>query len=301
MARELTRRELLRLSAGGLLTLGLWPGRLRADNSTAARDFTFVVVNDLHFSEAACARWFEEAVTAVKASAPAAELCLIAGDLADDGASEQLAGVRDAFQKLEIPTYATIGNHDYLTATDRRSYEEIFRDQINYEFDHGGWQFVGLDTTQGVGWKNTMISSTTLAWLDDHLPRLDKRKPTVIFTHFPLGAEVSMRPLNADDLLNRFLDFNLSAAFCGHYHGLTERTLRSATIATDRCCARIRGNHDGSTEKGWFVCRATASGDVTRRFVEFKPSDADREKAHARQSIEPVRPINGRRGESLVA
>ena len=74
MARELTRRELLRLSAGGLLTLGLWPGRLRADNSTAARDFTFVVVNDLHFSEALCAPWFEEAVTAVKASAPAAEL-----------------------------------------------------------------------------------------------------------------------------------------------------------------------------------------------------------------------------------
>ena len=81
-----------------------------------------------------------------------------------------------------------------------------------------------------------------------------------------------MRPRNADDLLNRFLEFNLSAAFCGHYHGLTERTLRAATITTDRCCSRVRGNHDGSKEKGWFVCRATASGEVTRRFVEFEPS-----------------------------
>ena len=272
MANELTRRELLRLSAGGLLALGFWPGRLRGDNLTAERDFTFVVVNDLHFREAACAPWFEEAVAAVRASAAAAELCLIAGDLADDGTSEQLTGVRDAFQKLGIPTYVTIGNHDYLNATDRRSYEEIFRDQINYEFDHGGWQFVGLDTTEGVGWENTTISSTTLAWLDEHLPRLDKRKPTVIFTHFPLGAGVSMRPLNADDVLDRFLEFNLSAAFCGHYHGFTERTSRAATITTDRCCARVRGNHDGSKEKGWFVCRAKASGEVTRRFVEFKPS-----------------------------
>ena len=106
MVCELTRRELLRLSAGALLTHGLWPGRLRADNLTEAGDFTFVVVNDLHFREAACAPWFEEAVAAVRASAPAAELCLIAGDLADNGTSEQLAGVRDAFQKLGIPTYA---------------------------------------------------------------------------------------------------------------------------------------------------------------------------------------------------
>ena len=272
MASELTRRELLRLSAGGLLTLGLWPGRLRADNSMATRNFSFVVVNDLHFREAACAPWFEEAVAAVRASAPAAELCLIAGDLSDDGTAEQLAGVRDAFQQLGIPTYAAIGNHDYLTATDRRSYEKIFRDQINYVFDHGGWQLVGLDTTQGIRWRNTMISSATLAWLDEHLPKLDKRKPTIVFTHFPLGAGVSMRPLNADDVLERFLEFNLSAAFCGHYHGLTERPLRAATITTDRCCSRVRGNHDGSTEKGWFVCRATASGELTRRFVEFRPS-----------------------------
>ena len=93
-----TRKKLLRLGAGTLLTLGLWPGRLRAGNSTATRDFTFIAVNDLHFSDAACATWFEEAIAAMKTSAPAAELCLINGDLADDGTSEQLAGVRDAFQ-----------------------------------------------------------------------------------------------------------------------------------------------------------------------------------------------------------
>ena len=86
---------------------------------------------------------------------------------------------------------------------------------------------------------------------------------------------MSMRPLNADDVLNRFLEFNLSAVFCGHYHGLTERKLRTTTITTDRCCSRVRSNHDGSKEKGWFVCRAMALGEVTRQFVEFTPSFAD--------------------------
>jgi Calcineurin-like phosphoesterase len=269
---KLTRRELLRLSAGALLTLGLWPGRLRAGNSTASSDFTFVVLNDLHFREEACATWFGEAIAALKASAPAAELCLIAGDLADDGKGEQLAGARDALRQLGFPAYSAIGNHDYRDANDRRAYEDIFRGQINYAFHHGGWQFVGLDTTEGVKWRDTRISPTTLAWLDNNLPKLDRRKPTILFTHFPLGAGVSMRPLNADELLNRFLEFNLSAAFCGHYHGFTEQTLHAATITTGRCCSRVSGNHDGSKEKGWFVCRAMASGEVERRFVEFQPS-----------------------------
>ncbi|HEY5704078.1 MAG TPA: metallophosphoesterase [Terrimicrobiaceae bacterium] len=270
MTRKFTRRQSLRLSAGALLTLGLWPGRVTAGNSKPASDVTFVAVNDLHFREAACAHWFEEAVAAMKGSAPAAEFCLIAGDLADSGTPEQLTGVRDVFRRLRIPVYSVIGNHDYRSEADRRPYEEIFGGQINYAFDHGGWQLIGLDTTEGIGWQNTTISSTTLAWLDNKLPKLDRRRPTIVFTHFPLGGGVPMRPRNADDLLNRFLEFNLGAVFCGHYHGFTERTLGAAPITTDRCCSRVRGNHDGSKEKGWFVCRATASGDVTRQFVEFK-------------------------------
>jgi calcineurin-like phosphoesterase family protein len=211
-------------------------------------------------------------MTAVRASAPSAELCLISGDLSDNGTPEQLVGVRDTFRKLGIRSCFVIGNHDYTTGGDRRLYEELFAGQLNYTFDHAGWQFIGLDTTDGVGWKDTSISSATLAWLDNNLPKLNRRKPTILFTHFPLAAGVSMRPLNADDLLSRFLEFNLRAAFCGHYHGITERTLRSATITTGRCCSRVRGNHDGSKEHGWFVCRATTSGEVTRQFVAFQPS-----------------------------
>jgi 3',5'-cyclic AMP phosphodiesterase CpdA len=270
MAGKITRRELLRLSAGTLLSLGLWPGRLSAANEGAS-DFAFFAVNDLHFREEACAPWFERAVAAMKASAPAAEFCLLCGDLADDGHPSQHFGIRDAFQKLGIPTYAAIGNHDYLTDTDRRSYEETFKDQINYVFELGGWQLVGIDTTQGTAWQDTQVLSETFAWLDARLPKLDRRKPTILFTHFPLGAGVQMRPLNADDVLNRFLDFNLCAAFCGHFHGYTERQFGETFITTDRCCSRVRANHDGTKEKGWFVCNATAAGEVTRAFIEFKP------------------------------
>ena len=274
MTRRLTRREMLRLGAGTLLSLGVWPGRLRAGDFPTSGDFTFIAVNDLHYFDEECVPWFAEVAAQMRTSAPGAAFCLVGGDLANDGKPEQLAGIRDCLKKLGIPTPAVIGNHDYLTDTDRKGYETIISAKVNDSFEHKGWQVLGLDTTQGTGWKDTTISAETLRWVDDQLPKLDRRRPTVIFTHFPLGADVSMRPLNADALLDRFRDVNLRAAFSGHFHGFTERFVNSATVTTDRCCARVRGNHDGSKEKGWFVCRASESGEITRQFVEFKPSPA---------------------------
>jgi predicted MPP superfamily phosphohydrolase len=140
-------------------------------------DFSFLVVNDLHFFDEECWPWFESVVRQMRATAPEAEFCLLCGDLADNGQPAQHDGVRDAFAKLGSPAYAAVGNHDYLTADDRRSYEERFKDQINYIFEHEGWQLVGIDTTEGNAWQDTKISSQTLAWLDENLPKLDHRKP----------------------------------------------------------------------------------------------------------------------------
>ena len=85
MPAALTRREWLRLSAGALLSLGVWPGRLRGADAPTHDDFTFIAVNDLHALEDACRPWFDDVVRQMKASAPTAEFCLLGGDLADNG------------------------------------------------------------------------------------------------------------------------------------------------------------------------------------------------------------------------
>jgi hypothetical protein len=109
--------------------------------------------------------------------------------------------------------YPVIGNHDYLTQTNRKAYVETFPLRMNYYFRHRGWQFVGLDTTDGLRYEKTEIQPATFEWLDDYLPRLNPRKPTVVLTHFPLGPGVNYRPANADALLERFREFNLQAVF----------------------------------------------------------------------------------------
>lgn len=270
---SLTRREWLRLSAraGALLSLGVWPGRLRGANAPATDDFTFIAVNDLHALEPACRPWFDEVVRQMKRSAPDAAFCLLGGDLSDTGTPEQLTLIKNSFTALGIPCHAVVGNHDYLSPTDRSAYERIFPAQINYGFNRHGWQVVGLDSSEGQKWQATRISPTTLLWVDQHLPKLDPARPTILFTHFPLGAGVVARPRNADDLLQRFYGVNLQAVFCGHFHGFTERPFRHALATTDRCCSRVRSNHDGTPEKGWFACEAV-NGEIRRRFVEFHPA-----------------------------
>jgi hypothetical protein len=270
-SRSLTRREWLRLSAGTLLSIGLWPGRLRGEDAPVTDDFTFIAVNDLHALEPACRPWFDQVVSKMKASAPTAEFCLLGGDLADNGTPAQLTLIKNSFAALGIPCHAVVGNHDHRSMIDRSAYERIFPGQINYFFTHRGWQIIGLDSSEGTKSQETQISAVTLNWLDQNVPKLDARRPTILFTHFPLGELVFARPLNADDLLKRCYELNLQAVFCGHFHGFTERSFQNAMITTDRCCSRVRFNHDGTPEKGWFVCQAV-NGEIKRRFVEFQPT-----------------------------
>jgi hypothetical protein len=160
MPATLSRREWLRLSAGALLSLGVWPGRLRGADAPATHDFTFIAVNDLHALEAACRPWFDDVVRQMKASAPTAEFCLLGGDLAENGTPAQLTLIKDSFSALGIPCHAVLGNHDYQSATDRSAYERIFPEQINYSFTHRGWQIVGLDSSEGTKAKETRISAS---------------------------------------------------------------------------------------------------------------------------------------------
>jgi 3',5'-cyclic AMP phosphodiesterase CpdA len=266
----LTRRDALKhLSAGTLLALGMWPGAVRAGifGWGNPRDFKFIVVNDLHYMDEDCGRWLEGAVRQMKSHE--AELCLIVGDLVDDGKREHFAATRDILRGLGIPFYPVIGNHDYLTQTDSTAYAEMYPSKLNYHFSHRGWQLIGLDSSQGQLYQNTKVQPQTLKWLDENLRHLSKKKPTIVFTHFPMGAGVRNRPTNADALLERFRDFNLQAVYCGHFHSSTERTSGKTLLTTGRCCALKRENHDGTKEKGYVVC-TIKDGTIHREFVEYK-------------------------------
>ncbi len=262
--KNLSRRRLLKLSASTLLASSLWPGALRADDSTG-EDFGFLIVNDLHFFDSKCVRFFEKVIKSME-SQKAMDFCIIAGDLSESGSAEQISMVRDLFKGLKMPLYTVVGNHDYTPKNDRSAYEELMPKMINYTFDHKGWQFVALDSTDGTKAKVAVLKPT-LQYVSETLPKLDQKRPTILFTHFPLGKDVTNRATNADAVLDPFKALNLRGVFGGHYHAYTERKLGEIVLTTNRCCSFHVKNHDGSKEKGYFVCQAK-EGKVQRMFVE---------------------------------
>lgn len=260
------RRALQQISASALLACGAWPGALAA-SAKAGGTFRFIAVNDLHHDAPECNPWFERLMRQMRRH-DGVEFVLVLGDLTDKAAKSSFGAIRDHFNSLGKPIHVQIGNHDHASAKDRTAYEEAFPKQLNYAFEHRGWNFLGIDSTQGTDSSNTRVQPSTLQWLDEQLPRLDRSKPTLVFTHFPLGPGAPMVPVNADAVLQKFIPFNLKGVYSGHHHGFTLRVVRGVDVLTNRCCARIRNNHDGSQEKGYWLVEAGETG-LSRQFVTF--------------------------------
>ncbi len=271
ISKPVSRRNFLHLTAGAALSLGLWPGHLRAKDNALGGSFRFVVLNDTHYSTEKCGPWFERVAQSIRSIRPRPDFCFVVGDLAQDGKQEELGPMRDMLRSLRINYHAVLGNHDFTPEHERKAWDQLFPRSINYHFNHRGWQVIGLDSCEGARWRDTRIQPGTLSWVDAKLRKLDRAKPMLLFTHFPLGATTPMRPMNADDLLERFRDFNLVAVFNGHHHGFTERAFGNAVITTNKCCAISRNNHDGTKEKGYFLCEA-GNGGVRRQFIEVNPA-----------------------------
>lgn len=233
--------------------------------------FRFIVVNDLHHASAECDPFFEQLVDQMRGHAEVA-FCLIVGDLTDKGRPESLAAIKRIFGQLGAPIHAVPGNHDNDVAGDTSLFAAAFPDALNHHFAYRGWQFVGLDSTEGYNWGDTHISATTLAWLDTAVPGLDRKAPSVVFTHFPLAEGVRLRPVNAGEVLARLAPLNLRAAFCGHFHGRTLKAYGAALLTTNVCCARVRANHDGTRPEGYLLCTAYPDGRLVQDFVEFRPA-----------------------------
>lgn len=262
----LTRRQMMKLGAGVLLAANAWPGRVWGAES-ATRPLKFVVVNDLHFAEAACVPFFEGLVKQFNELEPAH--VLFAGDLLDTGTAAQAGSLKEILRGLKMPWYAVPGNHDWATQTDRTAWKETFEDKGNQFFEVNGWQFVGLDTSDGVKYERVSALKPTLDFVASLPGKLDKAKPTFVFTHFPLGPGVRYELVNAAALLEPFKGVNLQAIFNGHFHAFTQKSvLEGAIVTTNRCCSRKRANHDNTFQKGFFVVEA-AEGKFGRRFVEY--------------------------------
>ena len=242
--------------------------------------FTFAVLNDLHYTTPEDRPWLDRLVQQVNAI-PELELVLILGDLAEYGTRAELQAAHEILTPLAVPWYVVPGNHDGPPnrplgsgVAGLRDYEVLFPNRRNYTFTHKGWQFIGLDTTNGSGYQLLPIPEDTKAFARDAAAKLDSQAPTILFTHMPLDPTIRFSSLDGFDLLGSLAALNLRIVFSGHFHGFTESVAPAPhpahlKLLTNRCCSRTRELHDGTSQRGFFRCRANADQSVDYTFIDL--------------------------------
>lgn len=172
--------------AGGLFAIfrrpfqGLPPLTSRQDKTIA-----FAVIGDTETHNDLYARALNDA------KARGARFVLHTGDLVEHGTDEELLAARAVAERVGLPAYVAVGNHDYPDNLSRAPFERIVN-AANMAVEYGGVRFVILDNAD----RNIGFSEETLAWLDAEF-RAHPATPHVLVYHRPFDLPFSA--LTGDD------------------------------------------------------------------------------------------------------
>lgn len=171
-----------------------------------------------------------------------ADLCVITGDLADRGAPEAYALLRETLAGLRVPHRLLLGNHDHrahfvAAFGDDRLDDEGFV-QSALETERG--RFLFLDTLEQ-GRHDGRYCAARCRWLAGQLARCDAGRPAYLFMHHPpfeigvpsldalrLKEEGPLARLLADSGMVRHIFFgHLHRAVSGSWRGMPYSCLPS--------------------------------------------------------------------------
>ncbi len=160
------------------------------------------------------------------------DFVIFTGDNIDSPNVKSLHEFLKKANKINVPHYFVIGNHDVSTNSklDKDKYFDIIRYhnwfypawKPNYTFKKNGILFVVVDgAKQVIPGPNGYYKKDTLEWLDKILTK-NAKKPVVVIQHFPVvepKKSNSHKTYRAEDYL-AILDKheNVIAVVAGHYH-----------------------------------------------------------------------------------
>jgi 3',5'-cyclic-AMP phosphodiesterase len=137
---------------------------------------------------------------------PEVDFVMVAGDFVSavygdninsESRLERTVGI---FNKLSIPYYAAMGNHDYkltrhvdsdadFSKNDIENMEKIWKDHIGFEpyyaFEHKGWNFIVLNSMRGRYLKRA-FDDKQIKWFESELK---KDLPTILTFHHPIQTD----------------------------------------------------------------------------------------------------------------
>jgi len=151
-------------------------------------------ISDLHIKEPGAlaygrvdtAKALERCVTALNALAPAPDIVVISGDLADTPTPEEYDHLKRLLASLKLPFVCIPGNHDsremMRAAFPAAKYAQS-SGALNQRIELAGLDLVLLDSSVD-GKPHGLLDPATLEWLDATLTSASER-PALVFLHHP--------------------------------------------------------------------------------------------------------------------
>ena len=217
--------------------------------------FSFAFLTDIHLNKGdnGCFEGFEKAIESAKNSG--ADFLMTGGDnvdidvLGNDAktAHELFGRLAKTIEKSNIPFYLTLGNHDRFWGTEKNDplYNEgLFEKYIDksyYSFNHKGWHFIVLNTTQTCN-NNYCVKEEQKEWLARDLAQVDAETPIIVSAHVPFlsvyypvlrGEYTSTDTFsNFKELWDMFENKNLKLVLQGHMHLYEEIKVKGVQFIT---------------------------------------------------------------------
>jgi Icc protein len=224
------------------------------------------------------------AVDHVNARYGDADFAVISGDLVHDGGRADYQGFRKAVDRLNIPYFPMVGNHD--TRDDFRAVlalpDDCMADYVQYCLPTDDGLILCLDTKK-VGTDAGEMCAARLTWLEQTLSNAADQ-PVYIFMHHPPMA-LQLPALDTIGLENgaEFLDLikrfpSVKHLFIGHVHRPICGTVRGIPFATMRAllhqapAPHPAWNWDSfkaAQEAPNYGVVTIAGGDVNMQYIQF--------------------------------
>lgn len=166
---------------------------------------------------------------------PRPDLVIVTGDVAHTARPADYQALREAFDRLPMPSYFVPGNVD-----DRNGMRMAFADGgylpadgfLNYVIEAHPVRLIGLDT-QKRGAIEGELCGARQTWLADRLAE-EPERPTVLFMHHPPVDASGGLALEGADALERIVAGNSQVLMiaCGHLHKRIDRPWAETVVTT---------------------------------------------------------------------
>ncbi len=132
--------------------------------------------------------------------------------------SGDLASLKKAkiiLDKLNIPYYITVGNHETKwSESGATDFIKVFGND-KFSFNHKGYKFIGFATGPIIKMGDGHIAPQDIDWVETKLKLTGTSTPVIIVTHYPLLNGDVDNWYNMTDVLRKY---NVQTILNGHYH-----------------------------------------------------------------------------------